>query len=427
MKRNVCLLSLTVVMIGAGGCERRPPVEPIVARDAAASDLPPLEVAEDDWPWWRGPLRNNHAQGDPPPLTWSETENVVWKAAVPGRGHATPCVWGDAIFVATADEDEETQRLLCYERTSGKLRWSRVVHKAGFLHAHSKNSHASATPACDGERVFVVFPADQGLWVTAVDFAGEIVWQTKAGDFSSQHGYGSSPAIYQSLVIVSGDNQGPGYVAALHRQTGEVVWRTPRDREPSYGTPVIAATGGRDQLLLSGQNQVKSYDPATGQERWSIAGSADVTANTAAWSDELVFASGGYPQSEILAIRAKDGSEVVWRNDLKVYVPSPLVVGERLFVVHDNGVARCFDSNAGDEIWTKRLGGDFSASPVLCGDQIFVPSEAGVMHVFRAGDRYEEVARNKVADGGGFASPVICGGRLYLRTASNLYCIGAPQ
>jgi outer membrane protein assembly factor BamB len=354
---------------------------------------------------------------------WSDTENVLWKVEVPGRAHASPTIYRNAVFVATADEAKETQSLLCYDRTTGKLRWTRVVHEGGFMHAHGKNSQASATPACDGERVFTTFLSKDGLWVTAVDFDGQIVWQTQAGPFNSQHGYGSSPTLYQSLVIVAGDNQGAGYVAALHRKTGEVIWRTPRESDPSYGTPVIAKTGGRERLLLAGQTRVDSYDPATGEQHWTSPGPADVTANTVAWNDDLVFASGGYPQNGLMAIRAADGSDVVWEKDFKLYVPSALVADDRVFVVQDNGVARCLAAATGDEIWTHRLGGDFSSSPVLVEDVIFVASEAGVVHVFKASDRYEEIARHDLGEPI-FATPVICGGKMYLRTAKHLYCIG---
>lgn len=416
-----CWCAGCLAWFGCGG----QPIEPIAATDGAiVSDLPSIEVSSNDWPWWRGPFGNNHAQGPLPPLTWSETENVLWKAAVPGRGHATPCLWGDAVLVAAADEAKESQQVLCYDRATGKLRWTCELHQGGFMHAHAKNSHASATPACDGERVFVAFLADDALWVVAVTMAGEIAWSAQAGPFSSQHGYGSSPVLYQSLVIVSGDNDGSGYLTALHRETGQIVWRTARGDDPSYGSPNLAATAVGDQLLLSGQSTVVSYDPATGKEVWSSPGPAQITANTVAWNEDLVFASGGYPESGILAIRSRDGGEVVWRQGGKVYVPSPLAAGNRLFVVQDNGVARCLDAGSGEEIWSKRLGGSFSASPVLAAGAVFAMNEAGVMHIFKAADHYEELGQNDLGGDGGFASPVICAGRLYLRTEHFLYCIG---
>jgi outer membrane protein assembly factor BamB len=270
--------------------------------------------------------------------------------------------------------------------------------------------------------VYVALLSQDGLWVTAVDLAGKIAWQTKAGPFSSQHGYGSSPVIYESLVIVASDHQEEGYVAALHRGTGDLVWRTLRGREPSYGTPILATAGGREQLLLAGKSRIDSYDPATGEQRWSSPGPSEITGNTLAWNEDLIFAGGGYPEKSVMAIRP-DGSEVAWQTDFQAYVPSPLAVGNRLFVIQDNGVARCLNAETGEEIWTKRLGGDFTASPVLAGDTIFVPNEEGTTFVFKAADRYEEIARNDVDDNC-FASPVICGGRLYLRTLHHLYCIG---
>jgi outer membrane protein assembly factor BamB len=418
----IIIVSLGLAATGCGG----KPVETIAARDAgAAESLPALEVSDDDWPWWRGPDGNNHARGSAPPTTWSETENVIWQAVVPGRGHASPCIWGDAVYLATADEEQETQSLLAYARDTGKLRWTCEVHRDGFMHAHQKNSQASPTPACDGERVFTAFLSQGGLWVTAVDRNGKVAWQTLAGPFSSQHGYGSSPVIYKSLVIVSGDNLGQGYLAAIHRESGQIAWRTGRDNGPNYGTPVLAHTGGRQQLLLSGQSKVRSYDPGNGKENWTSPGPAEITANTVAWNDELIYAGGGYPETAVMAIRA-DGSEVVWQKDFKAYVPSPLAVGDRLFVVQDNGVARCMNAKTGEEIWTKRLGGDFTASPTLAGNLIFVPDEDGVMHVFKAADRYDPVATNRLGESA-FASPVICGGRLYLRTGDRLYCIGSPE
>ncbi len=417
---------LCIAILGWVGC-RGQNVDPVVPADTALSNnLPPLEVAPDDWPWWRGPQRNNHAQGPLPPLTWSTTQNVLWKTEVPGRGHATPCLWGDAIFISTADEAKESQQLHCYDRQSGKLRWTCELHGAGFMKAHAKNSHASATPACDGEHVFVAYLAVDALWVAALTLEGTIAWRAQAGPFASEHGYGSSPVIYESLVIVAGDNVNQGYITALHRETGKIVWRTARGADPSYGTPILVTTAGRDQLLLSGQRTMVSYNPATGEELWNSLGPAEVTANTVAWNEDFVFASGGYPETGILAIRSDGGGEIAWRSEGKVYVPSPLATRDRLYIVQDNGVAKCLNAETGEEIWSKRLGGAFSASPLLCGDVVFAANEAGVVFVFKAADRYEELARNDLRESI-FASPVIAGGRLYLRTDRHLYCIGQPS
>ena len=419
------LCVVVAVILAAAGCSRPVPVEEVTVADpSAVDDLPEVHPGGGDWPWWRGPSGTARSVEMTAPITWSDSTNIVWNIEIPGRGHASPIVWGDRVFATTADENEQTQSLMCYDRSSGSQLWQTVVHQGGFMHKHEKNSHASATPACDGERVYTVFMVQDAIWVTAVDLDGNVVWQSEVAPFRSLHGYGSSPVLYKSLVIVAGDNPGGGFLAAVHRQTGKTIWLASRGNDASFGTPAIAHVAGRDQLLLSGQNRLTSYDPRNGRELWSVKGPATTTANTVAWNDQLVFASGGYPQSEILAARGDGSGKIEWQKNLKAYVPSPLLVDNRLFVVHDNGVARCFDAQTGAEIWTHRLGGDFSASPVLAAGHIYVPNEAGTMFVFKASDDFELVAENRLAEGG-FASPVFSRGELILRTSQYLYCIGA--
>lgn len=418
MKRRFTWLIFMIAL--AGGC--RKPVEEIHSAGAgAASEAVSISTAANDWPVWRGTAGDNKAIGPLPPLEWSSMKNVLWRADVPGTGHATPIVCGDRVFVATADTSQETMSLLCYGRATGEKLWERELHRGGFMHTHQKNSQASPTPACDGQRVFTVFAVQDALRVSAVDLDGKILWQTEAGPFASQHGYGSSPVLFESLVIVSGDNRGPGYLAALHRETGEIVWRIQRANRASYSSPIIAHVAGRNQLLLSGQDQVTSYDPATGDLLWQTDGPASTTANTMVWNDEFVFASGGYPQNGVMAIRA-DSGEVVWKNEERGYVPSPLALDDRLLVVQDAGIALCLDARSGKTLWKQRLSGNFSASPTLVGEYVFVPDEAGRTIVFKVTPKFEKIAENDLGDGG-FASPVICGGQLFLRTSQFLYCI----
>lgn len=419
--RKSCIVIAAIVI--CTGCRRS--IEEISPDNLAAiKSAAPVTAAAGDWPWWRGPEMTGQAVGATPPTTWSDRSNVLWQTAVPGRGHASPCVFGDQVFIATADEADETQSLVCYNRSDGQMRWSTTVHRGGFMNMHGKNSQASATPACDGQRVLAVYMNGGGIWVDAVGLDGSILWQQEAGKFTSRHGYGSSPVLYRSLVIVAGDNTGGGFLAALDRETGKIVWRVPRRNEASFATPIVAETGGREQLLLSGQGLVVSYDPASGQELWRTTGSAKSTANTVAWNDEFVFATGGFPENHVLAIRADGSGEVVWQNKVKDYVPSPLLVGELLFVVTDDGIAYCFEAKTGKEVWKKRLGGDFSASPILAGDHVYVPNERGTVYVFKPTRQYELVAENTLSSGG-FASPVVCGDTIFLRTAENLYCIGS--
>lgn len=422
------------------GCDASVPVEEISpagsvagAADAViAAVLPPVDM--NDWPCWRGAALDGNANGQDPPLHWSETDNIVWKADVPGRGHATPVLWGDQVFVVTALEEDESQRLLSYDRQAGSLLWNTVIHQGGFMHMHQKNSQASGTPACDGQRVFCAFMNEQdgkkGIWVTAVDLDGQIVWQTLAGPFATLHGYGSSPVLYRGLVIVCGDNGKSGFLAAINRETGDIYWRIKRERMFSFASPVVAEVAGRPQLLIHGTNLVTSYDPNTGKELWRADGPAQTCANTVAFDEKFVYASGGYPEKKLLAIRA-DGSgdvsatHVVWSAEKAVsYVPSMIVNDGRLFVVNDSGIATCYIAATGEVVWQKRLGGNFSASPVLAGGNLFVPDEDGKLVIIKAADAFERVGTNDLGDGG-FATPVVAGGRIYLRTLHHLYCIGA--
>jgi outer membrane protein assembly factor BamB len=347
---------------------------------------PALKIAEADWPWWRGPFSDGNSRDRQVVTNWTATENVVWKAQVPGRGHSSPIVVRDRVFLTTADEEAKKQLILGLRRKTGELLWSTIAHEGEFLSKHPKNSHASATPASDGERVYCAFINREALYVTATDFDGRILWQTRVGSFKSQHGYGSSPVLHKGLVIVNGDSLKGCFIAALHRDNGKVAWQVDRPttgRNGSYATPIVATLAGREQLLLTGMGEVRSYDPDSGQLLWSCSGPAEVTACTPAFSDSLVFATGGYPEKEILAIRA-DGkgdvskSHVAWRTNKGVsYVPSPIYHDGQLYVISDNGIVSCFEARTGKQVWQNRLEGEFSASPVLVGDLLYCANEAG--------------------------------------------------
>jgi outer membrane protein assembly factor BamB len=344
-------------------------------------------------------------------------------------------VSGNQVYVATADEQAQTQLVLAYDKSTGKQIWSTVAHKSGFIGKHNKNTHASATCCCDGEQIYSAFVNRDALRVTAMDLSGKIAWQAVAGNFGSEHGYGSSPVLHNSLVIVLGDNLKNSFIAALDAKTGRIVWRTDRKttgKHGSYATPVVGQVAGKSQLLVSGMDSTSSYDPDTGQLIWTCDGPAEVTACTPAFSDKLVFSSGGYPQKELLAIRA-DGtgnitrSHVVWRTAKGVtYVPSPLYHNGRLYVVSDNGVTTCFIAATGKQVWLGRLDGNFSASLVLAGNLLLVTNEAGRTYVLKTGNKFEVIAQNDLRDGG-FASPALSGGQIFLRTDHNLYCIGSTR
>ncbi len=398
----------------------------------AWDDLPPIRPAADDWPWWRGERFDSiAAAAKEPPIKWSKTENVVWRSDVPGRGHGSPTLWGDRIFLATADEKEKAQYLLCYDRRDGKKLWQTEVHRGGFMRMHPKNSHASATPACDGERVFMPLIVQGGVWLDALDLDGKIVWQKRLGDFASLHGFAASPVLYKSLVIVVADAIKDSFIIAVHRKTGEVAWKIDRPSYNlgTYASPSVGHIAGRDQLLIQGPYKLFSYDPATGKELWRCDGPDESTGSNPTFDDTHVWAAAGFPKRNLMCVRADGSGDVtqthrVWmKRDNMAYIPSMLLADGLLYMVEDEGRLYCFEAKTGETVWETKQPAKFSASPVLAAGRIYVPSEAGVTYVYKPGRKFELLAQNDLGDGG-YATPVFIGDRIYLRTLHSLYCLG---
>lgn len=402
---------------------------------AEGADVSPIHVAATDWPWWRGPNRNGVALGDQkPPVHWTDQQNVLWRALVAGRGHGSPTIVGEQVLLATADEEREIQSVLCYDRNTGKLLWKTDVHHGGIERkGNLKASQASSTVACDGERVFINFLNESAIYTTALARNGKRLWQTKIADYVVHQGYGSSPALYQSLVIVSADNKGgSGAVAALDRGTGTIVWRHGRPKTPNYASPIILPVAGRDQLLLVGCNLVSSYDPLSGRRLWEIDGATTECVTSTVSDGKRIFTSGGYPKNHVSAVRADGSGEVVWEDTTRIYVPSMLVRDEFLYAVSDAGIAVCWAAATGKQAWKARVGGTFSSSPVMVGEHIYATDESGKTVIFKASpESFELVAQNQLGDEV-FATPAICGDRIYMRVAENLdgrrqemlYCLG---
>jgi len=389
-----------------------------------------------DWATWRGPNLNGiAAAGQLPPTTWSEAQNVLWKVAVPGRGHSSPTIVGEQIFLTTADEPPQTQSVIAFDRSTGKQLWTTPISKGGFPETHRKNTHATPSVASDGERLFVSFHHHANIQVSAMSLDGKTLWQKTIGKYDPQlykYGYAPSPMLYRSLVLIAADYEGGGWLAALDSKSGTPKWQTARSRKLSFSSPVVAKVGGRDQLLISGTEQVASYDPNNGKQLWATPATTMATCGTMVWDGDLVFASGGYPKSETACLNAKTG-QLVWRNDQKCYEQSMLAADGYVYAVNDGGIAFCWRATDGREMWTSRLaGGAISASPILANGNIYATNEAGTIYVFKAQPtRFELVARNQLGDEA-FATPAICDSRIYMRVASSagggrqetLYCIG---
>ncbi|MFO0944663.1 MAG: PQQ-binding-like beta-propeller repeat protein [Planctomycetota bacterium] len=392
-----------------------------------------IPVDASDWPWWRGPARNGEANPDQdPPTEWSESKNVIWKSLVPGRGDSSPTIVGPRIFLATADEQADTQSVLCYDRQTGKQLWQTVVHRGGMMRKNQKSTGASGTVACDGANLYVNFANKGAVFVTALGIDGKQLWQTKIADYQIHQGYGASPTVYQSLVLAAADSHAGGAIVALDRNTGKIAWKRDRPHVPNYTSPIVLRIAGRDQLIFTGCDQILSLDPLTGKTLWEVDGSTTECVTSTVTDGKHVFSSGGYPKNHLAAIRADGSAKIVWETKDRVYVPSLLEKDGYLFGVLDAGVAACWNCATGQVQWKKRLGGEFSSSPVLVNGVIYATSENGETFVFRANPKeFQGIAENKLGDQT-MATPTICGGRVYLRVVEQqdgkrqemLYCLG---
>ncbi len=407
--------------------------EPVVASEGA-KPAEPIHVDADDWAWWRGPSHNGIANPDQhAPTEWSETKNVLWKASVPGRSHGAPIVVGDQVVLTAADHERNVQTVLCFERATGNQLWESIIHEGGLdVKNNEKSSMASASAACDGERFFVNFLNGDFVFMTAVDRNGKKLWQTKLSNYVNHQGFGSSPLLYEDLVIGVSDNKAGGAIVAMNRASGTVVWKRDRPAKPNYPSPVILNVEGKDQLFLTGCDLVTSLNPLTGEVIWEVEGATTECVTTTVTDGKHIFTSGGYPKNHVSAVAADGSGKIVWENTTRSYVPSLLCRDGYLFAVMDAGIAICWKSDTGKEVWKGRLNGTFSSSPVMVGDLIYASNEEGQTFVFNASTvKLEVVATNKLGTSV-FSTPAICGGRIYNRIAFDqdgkrqemLYCIG---
>ncbi|MDX1927218.1 MAG: PQQ-binding-like beta-propeller repeat protein [Pirellulaceae bacterium] len=421
-----CLAPLCMMLPALATLSAAEPSKPKKVNDG-------FNVSSKDWPWWRGPDRNGEAALDQqPPLEWSSSKHVLWKAPIAGRGHGSVAVMGTRIFLQTADEATGAQMVLCLDRSSGNKLWSTTVHPSGGMRKNNKSTAASSTPACDGERVFVNFPNNGGLMTTALDLTGKQLWQTKICDYIEHQGYGSSPGLYQELVLVSADNKAGGAIAALNRKSGEIVWRRERPQMPNYPSPIVLHVAGKDQLLMTGCDKVSSFNPLTGETLWEVDGATTECVTSTVTDGSRIFTSGGYPKNHMSAVMADGSGKKAWENDSRLYVPSLVIRNGFLFGVLDAGIAVCWKAETGEEVWKARLGGTFSSSPVLVGDRIYATSEVGETFIYRADPtKFEQLGKCKLGDEV-LSTLVICDSRIYCRAAhlvdgkreEFLYCLG---
>ncbi|MDH3582903.1 MAG: PQQ-binding-like beta-propeller repeat protein [Phycisphaerae bacterium] len=381
----------------------------------------------ENWPVWRGPRGDGTSLETSVPRQWSATQNIKWKVPIPGKGHASPVVWGDRIFLVTATENERV--LLCLDRLSGRILWNKTVLESPRERIHRLNSYASSTPATDGRHVFVSFLDEKQMFIAAYDFDGKQVWGRQPGVFSSVHGYCASPILWKDTLIINGDHDGKAYIVSLHKDSGKTAWKTMRpNRIRSYCTPLLRRIDGRNQMILSGSRSVASYDPDTGRQHWVIDGPTDQFVASLVYNGDLLFMTAGFPERHMMAIRP-DGhgnvtkTHVAWHTRSGCsYVPSPIAAGPYFLVVDDRGKASCFKAATGDRLWYEKLGGRHSASLVSANGLVYFLADDGVMTVVRPGPKLNVIARNELGEACN-ASPAITQGQMLIRGDRHLFCI----
>lgn len=414
-----------------------------------------------NWPGHRGPDGRAVSRETGLPVNWSTTDNVRWKTALPGTGHSSPIVWGDRIFLTTAirgdkspghsavkhdidgqpylhpdatDADFEHQyRLLAIDTESGAIVWNTLAaERAPYDDRHRAGSFASPTPVTDGERVYAYF-GSPGLY--AYDYDGNLLWDAQIGEFATLGmGVASSPVLYEDLIIIQADSEfgEDSFIVALDKRTGQQVWKTSRQVQVSWTTPLLVSHNGRAELITNGNEWLVSYDPATGQTLWQLKGLESNAIHSPLVHDDLVILTAGYPSKIIKAVRLGGSGDLTgtdylaWTyNKGTAYVPSNIVYGDYLYLLADNGVVTCLNASTGAVVY---LGGRmpvaqrFFSSPVAYEDRVLIAGQDGDVFVVKAGENFEVVASNSLGESI-WAAPAISQGKIFIRTLDHLWAI----
>lgn len=410
-----------------------------------------------NWPQWRGPKANGVVLYGNPPVEWSETKNIKWKIKIPGKGHATPIIWDNQIFVLTAietDKHAEKQtkpkrrfgmpvnktsnihkfEIFAINRSDGQIIWQRTAREE-LPHegTHPTGTWASNSPVTDGKHVYAYF-GSRGLY--CYDMQGNLKWEKDLGEMKIKlsFGEGSSPVLYNDKIVVNWDHEGQSFIIALDKKTGEEIWKVARDEKTSWATPLIVENNGQPQVITSATNRVRSYDLATGELLWESSGMTRNVIPTPVASNNIVYVMSGFRGNALQAINLSSargdiaGSKaLVWTLDRDTpYTPSPLLYDDILYFLKSNdGTLSCFNATTGEEYYSRQrltgIGGVY-ASPIGARGRIYISSRNGSTQVIKHSTQYEILAVNKLDDSFS-ASPIVVGNELYLRGEKNLYCI----
>jgi len=419
------------------------------------------------WPQWRGPKATGVAPYGDPPIEWSETKNIRWKIQIPGKGLATPVIWGKQIFVLTAVEtakraDPEKVRQLhdelpawrrgaghlpsnalqfqirSIDRETGETLWTRTVQEAvPHEGTHMDGSWASNSAVTDGEIVIAYF-GSHGL--SAYDMQGKLQWTKDLGDMQTRNdfGEGSSPALYENKLIINWDHEGDSFIVVMDKNTGEEIWRQDRDEVTSWSTPLVVEHDGNPQVIVNATGKVRGYDLETGKVLWESDGMTVNTIPSPVYDDGMVYVTSGFRGSALQAIRLSEASgditdsdAIAWSYDRDTpYVPSPLLYKNALYFIKVNsGILSCFNATTGERHYGPQRLEDIAgvyASPVAADGRVYLVGRKGVSLVLQHGPEYKVLSKNTLDDRFD-ASPVIVGKNLYLRGRENFYCISEDK
>ena len=393
-----------------------------------------------DWTEFRGPTGQGHADAAKLPIEWSPTKNVVWKQSVPGSGWSSPVVSRGQVFLTTAlpgNDGGPSLHALAFDAANGRPLWDVEVFTSTETkprQMHSKNSQASPTPVVEGDRLWVHF-GHHGI--ACLDRTGKILWRNISLGYAPEHGNGSSPILVDDKVIFNADGSSEPFVAALNKNTGEVVWKFARNvsvnQKFSFSTPLVITVNDKKQIISPGSGAVSALDPKDGHEIWRVRyGGGYSVVPRPVYGQGLVFIATGFNRADILAIRP-DGqgdvteSHIAWRTTRGApLTPSLLVHGEELYAIADNGVASCFDAKTGKVHWQERIGGNYSASPIAAEGRLYLQSEAGLATVLKLGQTFEKLAENDLEERT-LSSYAVADDALFIRTAEHLYRIGLQK
>lgn len=389
-------------------------------------------AAAPDWPQFRGPAGDGHSLAKNLPLTWDATQNVAWKTELPGKGWSSPALHQGRLYLTAAEDAGGTLslRVLCHDAASGKSLWSTEALATPPVKHHAKNSQASPTPLVDGDRLYVHF----GHYGTAcLDLAGKVLWTQTELKYSPVHGNGGSPILVGNALIFSADGGTDPSVIALDKANGKVLWKVKREttakKNFSFSTPTLITVKGQPQLITPGSGVVCALDPKTGAELWRCRyGEGYSVIPKPVFGHGMIFVSSGYDKPVVFAIRA-DGkgdvtdTHIAWKLEKGApHTPSPLLVGNELYLVSDAGIASCLDAKTGTVHWSERVAGNYSASPVLADGKIYLQNETGTGVVLKPGKTFEKLAENALGEKT-LASYAVTDGALFIRSEKHLYRI----